>query len=83
MYYYTVNKIGDGSHDNPFRPDLPEGTSFVGNMGSDGEYLVALPIELAETTKLKRQLPRQALENACVLKGLFYDDVTTWLVGGS
>jgi hypothetical protein len=82
MYYYTVNTIGDGTEDNPFRPDLPEGTSFVGNVGSDGEYLVALPLELSETTKMKRQLPRQALENVSLLKGLFYDDVAKWNVGG-
>jgi hypothetical protein len=83
MYYYTVNKIGDGTELNPFRPDLPEGTPFVGNIGSDGEYLVALPLELAETVLMKRQLPRQALENACNAKGIKYDDTQKWFVGGS
>ncbi len=84
MYYYTVNKIGDGTEENPFRPDLPEGVSFVGNIGSDGEYLVAVPVEITETTTRKKQLPRQALENACNKKGFPYDDVANkWNVGGN
>jgi hypothetical protein len=82
MYFYTVPKVGDGTELNPFRPDLPEGTPFVGNVGSDEEYLIALPIELVETTKMKRQLPRQALENACKAKGILYDDTQKWFVGG-
>lgn len=83
MYYYTVPVIGDGSEDNPFRPDLPEGTSFVGNIGSDGEYLVASPVDLADTTKRKKQLPRQALEATANAKGLKYDDVLMWFAGGA
>jgi hypothetical protein len=84
MYHYTVNKIGTGTNDDPFRPDIPEGTPFVGNVGSDGEYLIATNVELSDTTKRKRQLPRQALENACNAKGLMYDDVANkWFVGGN
>ncbi|MNG42095.1 hypothetical protein D3C84_1317390 [compost metagenome] len=53
-------------------------------MGSDGEYLIVTFIELSETTKRKKQLPRQALENACNLKGIRYDDVANkWFVGGN
>ena len=83
MYCYTVNKIGTGTESDPFRPDIPEGTPFVGNVGSDGEYIIGCPVELSETTKRKKQLPRQALENACNAKGLTYDDVSKWSVGGN
>lgn len=82
MYYYTVNRIGDGTEDNPFRPDLPAGTSFVGQE-QDGEYLVAIIKELPEQAGRKKQLPRQALEATAKEKGLKYDDVVTWFVGDS
>jgi hypothetical protein len=84
MYHYTVNKIGTGTATDPFRPDIPEGTPFVGNIGSDGEYLIFTTVEMFETTKRKKQLPRQALENACNNKGFTYDDVVNkWFVGGN
>lgn len=87
MYYYTVNVVEKyhkalGTY---ISPDIPDGTPFVGNVGSDGEYLIATPTQLLETTKRKQQLPRQALENACNSKGFRYDKVIKWYVneGGS
>jgi hypothetical protein len=82
MEYYTTPMIGDGTPENPFRPDLPEGTSFSGQV-KDGEYLVVVPTVLAESTKRKKQLPRQALEATAKAKGLTYDDVMKWFVGGN
>lgn len=80
MYYYTVNKIGDGSEQNPFKPDLPEGESFVGHE-KDGEYIIAVTRELPVKAGRNIQLPRQALENAAKAKRLKYDNVTKWFVG--
>ncbi|MBO0959563.1 hypothetical protein J1P26_07425 [Neobacillus sp. MM2021_6] len=82
MFYYTVKTIGSGTESDPFRPDLPEGTAFVGQE-KDGEYLVAVINELPEQAGRKKQLPRQALEATAKAKGLTYDDVMKWNVGGS
>ena len=82
MEYYTVKTIGSGTHDDPFRPDLPEGVDFVG-YEKDGEYLVAIKKELPEQAGRKKQLPRQALEATAKAKGLTYNDVMSWFVGDS
>jgi hypothetical protein len=82
MFYYTVKTIGTGTENDPFRPDLPEGTAFVG-YEKDGEYLVAIVKELPEQAGRKKQLPRQALEATANAKGLIYDDVMKWNVGDS
>jgi hypothetical protein len=82
MEFYTVKTIGSGTELDPFRPDLPEGTAFVGSE-KDGEYLVAVAKSLPEQMGWKKQLPRQALEATAKAKGLSYDDVMIWNVGGS
>lgn len=79
MNYYTAPRIGSGTSDDPYRPDVPAGTSWVGNTdGSD--YLIATPANLSETAKRKRQLPRPALEAAAKARGLRYEDVSRWRV---
>lgn len=85
MNYYTLPKIGTGTNDDPFRPDIPNGTPFVGNIGSDGNYLIATTVDLgADTAQRVKQLPYQALQNACNAKGIPFDDVySKWFVGGS
>jgi hypothetical protein len=80
MEYYTVKTIGSGTENDPFRPDLPEGTAFVGHE-KDGEYLVAIMKALPEQAGRKKQLPRQALEATAKAKGLTYDEVMKWFVG--
>jgi hypothetical protein len=82
MDYYTVKRIGSGTELDPYRPDLPEGTDFVG-YEKDGEYIVATVKELPEQAGRKKQLPRQALEATAKAKGLTYDDVMSWFVGDS
>jgi hypothetical protein len=84
MNYYTLPKIGTGANDDPFRPDIPEGTPFVGNIGSDGEYLIATTVELPSKANRVKQLPYQALQNACNAKGISFNDAYgKWNVGGS
>jgi hypothetical protein len=82
MYYYTVKTIGTGTDIDPFRPELPEGTTFAG-YEKNGEFLVAISNDLPEQTGRKKQLPRQALEATANAKGLTYDMVMKWSVGGS
>lgn len=83
MNYYTLPTIGTGTSDDPFRPDIPGGTPFVGNNNVDGTYLIATPVDLGiDTSKRTKQLPRQALEATANARGLQYNDVAKWLVGG-
>jgi hypothetical protein len=82
MEYYTVKRIGSGTELDPYRPDLPEGVSFVG-YEKDGEYLIAVTKDLPEQAGRKKQLPRQALEATAKTKGLEYVKVAKWFVGGS
>jgi hypothetical protein len=85
MYYYTVDKIGSGTSDDPIRPNIPDGTPFVGNVGNDGNYLITSTVDLgADTEKRVKQLPTQALQNACNAKGIPFNDVyNAWKLGGS
>lgn len=85
MYYYTVDKIGTGTNDDPIRPNIPDGTPFVGNIGSDGNYLIASTVDLGSDTQTRvKQLPYQALQNACNAKGIPFNDVyNVWKLGGS
>lgn len=49
MNYYIVPSIGDGSEETPFRPDIPSGTSFVGNRSDDGTFIISTPEPLEQT----------------------------------
>lgn len=82
MYYYLVKAIGDGTKDNPIRPNLPEGTSFVG-VTAKGYYLVELNVDLPDTADIKKQVTLQQIENAAVSRGYTLADVMSWFVGGS
>jgi hypothetical protein len=84
MNYYTLPKIGTGTKDDPYRPDIPDSTPFVGNIGSDGDYLILTNVELPTKTNRVKQLPIQGLQNACNSKGIPFNDVyNKWNVGGS
>lgn len=59
----TAPKIGDGTTDNPFRPDLPEGTSYsvladngdtfeVDVQQDPAEQIATLQLQLAEQSAL-------------------------------
>lgn len=38
--YYKVGIIGDGTEDNPFRPDVPEDVEWVGNTDYNDGFLI-------------------------------------------
>lgn len=85
MNYYTVPAIKTTNADGTKTtlPDVPIGTHWVGNVGSDGEYLIATPSTLPAKTGTTQQLPQQALQNACNTKRLPFNDVYyTWYVKG-
>lgn len=84
MNYYTLPRIGTGTDADPYRPDIPNGTSFVGTIGSDGEYLIMTPVDLPVKANRIKQLPIQGLQNACNAKGIPFNDVySKWFVGGN
>jgi hypothetical protein len=77
MYYYLVEKIGDGTDGNRFRPNY-QGDYVWGAENicpSCGTYLIALPIE---TTLLQ---PITDLDTACNVRNLNINDVLKWFVG--
>lgn len=81
MYYYVVPQIGTGTNDDPYRPDVDIGSNFVGQIGTDGNYIVAtLTLQSAKTGRTQL-FPVQALQNACDARGINCNDVmNTWSV---
>jgi hypothetical protein len=72
MFYYLVDKIGDGSKSNPFRPNY-EG-SFVGLIIND-KFLIGINEDVPELNKI------DDLETFCNDNQLNYANVLTWFVG--
>ena len=82
MFYYVVKTIGDGTRLNPFRPNLPDGTSFVG-IEYKGFYLVGINEDLPDSSTVKKQVTLSQIEQAAVSRGYTLADVQSWFVGGS
>lgn len=76
MRYYTLPAIGTGTIDDPFRPDLPDGTSWVGTP-HDGSYLIATRSPIPPQTG-RRERPDPTAEAA--RRGLAIADVRRWWV---
>lgn len=82
MYYYIVPRIGTGTNDDPYRPDVDAGTSFVGEVGTDGNYIIATLTPQSNKTGRTQIPPIQALQDACNTRGINYSDVVNkWSVG--
>ena len=84
MNYMTVPRIGSGTQDDPYRPDIPEDISFVGQDDPEsGTYLVAVPktatvgVKAARTTLSTRKQRADAIQ----ARGLRPENVDTWKVG--
>lgn len=75
MYYYYVNQIGDGSRENPFRPNIPEGTNFVGMVTVDDMFLVATNDGIPNYNELAD------IQSFCQSHHVNYSDVLKWFVG--
>lgn len=75
MYFYLVEKIGDGTEENWFRPNVPNGVSYVcTDVGN--RFLVGTNDVLLETLVAN-------LQSFCEDNGLNYSDVSKWFVGDS
>jgi len=76
MYYYLVEKMGDGTRENPFRPNY-EGDYVWSDSGCPNcsTYIIALPTE----TELLQ--PIVDLKTACYVRNISFNDVTAWFAG--
>jgi len=77
MYYYLVEKIGDGTRENPFRPNV-KGAYVWGAYNvcpNCNTYIVALSNEDNTLQKITD------LTNACEARGLNPADVEAWFIG--
>lgn len=84
MYYYTVPTIGSGkTHDDPIRPDIDKGTAFVGEIGSDGNFIIATFEPLTVKAERVQLSATKAIQDTCAEKGINCDDVINkWFVKG-
>lgn len=75
MPYYVVNRVGAGTVADPYRPDVDAGSSYVGQVGRDGKYLITTPITQSAKAGRIQLPPIQQLKDACAAKGINFDDV--------
>lgn len=83
MKYLTVPAFGSGTEDDPIRPDLPEGTSFVGQHDPEsGTYFVAVPKRTDVGVKAGRLelSTKKQKDGAVAAWGLRTSDVDAWRV---
>jgi hypothetical protein len=78
MFYYLVEKVGDGTEENTFRPSYDG--AFVWNPDHVCLHCNFLIIGLSEQTDTLQ--PVTDLESACFARNLSVSDVVTWFVGG-
>lgn len=77
MVYYNVAKIGTGTSDDPFRPDVPDGVSWVGCDCEDGSFLIGTEAAIYGLTPMTDS----ELQNHCHMNGLSYSDIINkWFV---
>lgn len=84
MRYLTVPALGVGSDADPIRPDLPDGTSWVGQHDpATNTYLVAVPDSTIVPAKAgRRSLTTPAARRSAIqARGLSESDVDQWRVG--
>lgn len=84
MKYLTAPAIGSGTDADPIRPDLPDGTSFVGQHGpKSGTYIVAVPDGVTVAAKAGRMAltTARAKSDEIDARSLRASDVDTWRVG--
>lgn len=85
MNFYLVRRIGTGTGADPYRPDVPAGTSFVG-VEHQGVYLLGVEGELppapAGSTR-QGPFPRldDRIQRAATARGRTIDELNVWRVG--
>lgn len=78
MYYYIVERVGDGTRENPYRPNIPDGVDFV---WSDTQCSTCQTYLLASNENIDGLERISNLESACLSRNLVLSDVEKWFVG--
>lgn len=84
MNFYLVRRIGSGTATDPYRPDLPDGTSFVG-IEHNAMYLVGVEGELPPAAPDNtREGPfsrmHERIQQAVTQRGRTIDELNVWRV---
>jgi hypothetical protein len=74
MYYYLVEKTGDGTTDNSFRPKVPVNVSYV-CLDIGDQFLVGTNTVLSEMSVTDLKL-------FCEERTLIYEDILKWFIVG-
>lgn len=84
MNFHLVQRIGTGTVDDPYRPDLPDGTSFVG-VERNAMYLVGVEDVLPAPGPDSREGPfprmNKRIQQAVTQRGRTIDELNVWRVG--
>lgn len=82
MNFYLVRRVGTGTTEDPHRPDLPDGTSWVG-VEHQNVYLVGVEGELPAPgpgSTREGPFPRthERIKQAVTLRGRTLDELDVW-----
>ena len=78
MFFYIVERIGDGTRANPYRPNIPEGMSFV---WSDNQCSTCETFLLASDVLIEGLTQVTDLNEASISRNLDLLDVEKWFAG--
>lgn len=73
MRFYEIEKIGDGTRENPFCPNIPEDVFYV-STEMNLNFLVG-----TNTVLDHHEIPD--IELFCETNGISYEDISNWFVG--
>lgn len=79
MPFYTTPLVSDPRLGRV--PDLPAGTDFVGELGSDGKMLLLTPTTLPAKTGRLGGLTRAGAETEAVKMGINPANLALWRIG--
>ncbi len=79
MFYHVTKRVGSGTHDDPYRPDVPPDVEWAAHIG-DTECLVVTSAALSAAAG-RVELPNvAALEQVSARLGMAISDVRRWRV---
>lgn len=79
MRFYTVRRLGRGTIDDPYRPDLPEGVDWIG-AEAKGVYMVAVDREIAAAPGRSGSFRHDQMDEHLSERGLSSDQLQVWAV---
>lgn len=82
MNFYLTRRIGTGTATDPHRPDLPDGTSWVG-IEHRGVYLLGTQTTLPSNPKYVGPFPRlhDKIKDEVTKRGRTIDELNVWHTG--